>query len=607
MCGIYGAVGEGSLGLSSLRVLSRLAQDRGSDESGFLGCFSDGYQLKSSLRPSGRLVRDLQEAPRNFFMGHSRLVTNGSGDGQPIALPPVYVIHNGIVVNADSLWESLPCSPQTGIDSEVIAALVGAALNAGEDLATAADEVLARCAGTVNAAVAVPSLGKFCLITNNGSLYTGADPERSVTYFASEAHALKSIGCTALRQVQPSRIFDIPASEHVRISREHPPRRLDLLPSLGASQQEEALLEFPRPSLTRCAQCILPHTMPFIAFDNDGVCNYCRNYVARNRVKPLEDLLSLVAPYRRVVRPDVVVPFSGGRDSSFALHVAVRELDLTPVAYTYDWGMVTDLGRRNISRMCADLGVEHVIVAADIERKRENIRKNLLAWLKHPQLGMLSILTAGDKHFFKYVDTVKDRMGIDLQLWGINPLEVTHFKAGFLGIPPDFLESNVYASGWAKQLRYQYLRLGAMVQSPGYFNASLWDTLTGEYYRSIQTRQDSVHLFDYWRWDEKEVDSTLAQYDWETAPDTSTTWRIGDGTAAFYNYVYYTVAGFTEHDTFRSNQIREGQMTREEALSAVEEENRPRYPNLKWYLDAVGVDFSAAIGVVNAMPKLYEA
>lgn len=46
--------------------------------------------------------------------------------------------------------------------------------------------------------------------------------------------------------------------------------------------------------------------------------------------------------------------------------------------------------------------------------------------------------------------------------------------------------------------------------------------------------------------------------------DTNTTWRIGDGTAAFYNYVYYTVAGFTEHDTFRSNQIREGQMTREE-------------------------------------------
>jgi hypothetical protein len=65
------------------------------------------------------------------------------------------------------------------------------------------------------------------------------------------------------------------------------------------------------------------------------------------------------------------------------------------------------------------------------------------------------------------------------------------------------------------------------------------------------------------------------------------------------------VAGFTEHDTFRSNQIREGDLTREEALVLVEDENRPRYPNIKWYLDAVGIDFIEAIKVVNSMPRLY--
>ena len=62
----------------------------------------------------------------------------------------------------------------------------------------------------------------------------------------------------------------------------------------------------------------------------------------------------------------------------------------------------------------------------------------------------------------------------------------------------------------------------------------------------------------------------LSLYDWEYAPDTTTSWRVGDGTAAFYNYVNYIMAGFTEHDTFRSNQIREGQISRDEALSLVE-------------------------------------
>ena len=41
---------------------------------------------------------------------------------------------------------------------------------------------------------------------------------------------------------------------------------------------------------------------------------------------------------------------------------------MKPVTYTYDWGMVTDLGRRNISRMCAELGVENIIVADDITK-----------------------------------------------------------------------------------------------------------------------------------------------------------------------------------------------------------------------------------------------
>ncbi len=97
----------------------------------------------------------------------------------------------------------------------------------------------------------------------------------------------------------------------------------------------------------------------------------------------------------------------------------------------------------------------------------------------------------------------------------------------------------------------------------------------------------------------------INQYDWETAPDTNTTWRIGDGTAAFYNYIYYTVAGFTEHDTFRSNQIREGDLTRDQALALVEDENRPRYPNIKWYLDAIGMELDEVISVVNAIRPLY--
>ena len=291
--------------------------------------------------------------------------------------------------------------------------------------------------------------------------------------------------------------------------------------------------------------------MPFISFDNDGVCNYCHNYKIRNRPKPKDELMKILNPYRSNKGLDCIVPFSGGRDSCFGLHLVVNELKLRPVTYTYDWGMVTDLGRRNISRMCAKMGIENIIVAADISKKRKNIKMNLSAWLKYPHLGMIALLTAGDKHFFRYVETIKKQTGVNLNLWGVNPLEVTHFKTGFLGIPPDFEEKRVYSHGVLKQLRYHFKRFGVMTESPTYFNSSLWDTLSGEYYRSFTKKKDYFHIFDYWKWDENEVNKVLIDnYDWEIATDTKTTWRIGDGTAAFYNYIYYTVAGFTEHDTF---------------------------------------------------------
>ena len=146
-----------------------------------------------------------------------------------------------------------------------------------------------------------------------------------------------------------------------------------------------------------------------------------------------------------------------------------------------------------------------------------------------------------------------------------------------------------------------------MINNPPYFNSSLFDTLSGEYYRSFTKKSDYYHLYDYWKWDEDIINNTLInKYDWELAPDTSTTWRIGDGTAAFYNYIYYKVAGFTEHDTFRSNQIREGDITREEALRLVENENLPRYPNIKWYLDAINLDFEEVIMTINNIQPMYD-
>lgn len=604
MCGIFGIVSLDTRVPVDLATLAHHAEQRGRDSSGLVVARSEGYDVQRADFEIKKLLKKVRIGETCLAMGHSRLITNGLSDNQPVVRDGIIVIHNGIIVNYDDIWPTLTRKRELEVDSEVITAIAADHLDAGGAVEEISKVVLDKCKGTISCALAVPRLGKLLLFSNNGSLYTGNKDGK--VHFASESYALNQIGCSDAHQVFETVTLDIPPHDNIKVS-DRKSRVKNLIPELVLNSTEEALLVYPQPDIRRCTKCILPETMPFIRFDDDGVCNYCHNYKLRNVPKPKEELFKLVEPYRREHGPDCIVPFSGGRDSCYGLHLIVEELKMKPITYTYDWGMVTDLGRRNISRMCAELGVENIIVADDITKKRANIARNLKAWLKSPHLGMVSILTAGDKHFFRHVETIKKQTGININLWGTSPLEVTHFKAGFLGIPPDFEEDKVYSSGARKQLRYQKLRFQAMTKSPGYFNSSLWDTLSGEYYRSFLKKSNYFHIFDYWTWDEKLVDQTLAMYDWEKAPDTSTTWRIGDGTAALYNYIYYTVAGFTEHDTFRSNQIREGQISREEALVRVKDENQPRYPNIKWYLDAIGIDFESTIKTINAIPRLYEA
>lgn len=605
MCGIFGGLSLGNVPIfEEVKTLAKLAEQRGRDSSGLVIVRKNICSVVKADLPVSKLLSKVDILEAEFVAGHSRLVTNGVVDNQPVLRDDMITLHNGIVCNVDELWSKRKATRQYTIDSEIIPAIVMEERDKDCSLDEVADHLFAECEGVVSAAIYIPKEGLLWLFSNNGSLYAGE--KEGCFFFSSESYPLTSIGCKKITQIKKVLEIKVPVCEGKVSQREVASKhRPNLLPQVLPSVAEEKMLEYPTPDLKRCTKCILPETMPYIRFDNEGVCNYCENYTTRNHPKPAEMLLDLVEPYRGKGKPDCIVPFSGGRDSCHSLHLIVKELGMNPIAYTYDWGMVTDLGRRNISRMCAAMGVENIIIAPDIELKRRNIHKNLAAWLKKPHLGMISLLTAGDKHFFRHVETVKKQTGVSLNLWGINPLEVTHFKTGFLGIPPSFVGKSVYKHGVLGQVNYHSKRLGQMIRNPSYFNSSLGDTLSGEYWRSIHKKTDYFHVYDFYEWNEQVVDDVLAEYQWEWAKDTKTSWRIGDATAALYNYIYYTVAGFTEHDTFRSNQIREGAISRDEALQLVREENQPRYEGIKWYLQAVGIDYEDAIKIINQIPRLY--
>jgi glucosamine--fructose-6-phosphate aminotransferase (isomerizing) len=183
-------------------------------------------------------------------------------------------------------------------------------------------------------------------------------------------------------------------------------------------------------------------------------------------------------------------------------------------------------------------------------------------------------------------------------------LERAHFKSGFMGVNEG--HNRVFNIGlWKKLVLLSYYGK-EYLRNPRYVNSSLFDTVAA-FYSSYFLDHSQIQIFEFAEWNEDSLVAVLrTEYDWELAPDTTSTWRIGDGTAAFYNYIYWTVAGFTENDALRSNQIREGVLDRDTALALVDKENEPRWESMRWYASTIGFSLNDALQVINSMPRLYQ-
>ena len=40
-------------------------------------------------------------------------------------------------------------------------------------------------------------------------------------------------------------------------------------------------------------------------------------------------------------------------------------------------------------------------------------------------------------------------------------------------------------------------------------------------------------------------------------------------------------------------------------MNLIEKENMPRFPNIKWYLDAIGMDYIEVIKVINEIKPIF--
>lgn len=124
---------------------------------------------------------------------------------------------------------------------------------------------------------------------------------------------------------------------------------------------------------SQCRRCVMDTTARNITFDEEGVCNFCSEFIDRHqnvihqtpeqKREKLNQLIEKIKKQGNGKPYDCIIGVSGGVDSSWVLVRAV-ELGLRPLAVHMDNGWNSELAQNNISNLVNKLGVDlytHVI------------------------------------------------------------------------------------------------------------------------------------------------------------------------------------------------------------------------------------------------------
>lgn len=116
-----------------------------------------------------------------------------------------------------------------------------------------------------------------------------------------------------------------------------------------------------------CTNCVMDTTDTRIVFDNNSVCDHCRNFydniapywhTNEDGKRELENIVAKIKEEGKNQEFDCILGLSGGVDSSYMLHIAVKEFGLRPLVFHVDGGWNSELAVHNIQVLIDKLALD---------------------------------------------------------------------------------------------------------------------------------------------------------------------------------------------------------------------------------------------------------
>lgn len=336
-----------------------------------------------------------------------------------------------------------------------------------------------------------------------------------------------------------------------------------------------------------------------ISFGKDGLCEACRYQEIKASKISWADretkLLTLLDRYRRNDgRYDVIVPGSGGKDSSFTAHILKYKYGMNPLTVTWSPHKYTEIGWKNFENWLHIGGFDNVLFTPNGKVHRYLTKKAFLNMLHPFQPFIVGQKIIGPALGIKY--------GVELVMYGENQAEYGNKIDENLD---SAMDTSFFSFSNRENIRLGGLSIDEILKETDFQLVDLAPYIAPTE-REIRDGGINVQYLGYYlKWDPQECyyyaveNCGFQANDHRTEGSYSKYSSIDDQIDPFHYYTTLVKFGIGRATYDASQEIRNGKITREEGVNLVHKydaEFPGRYfRNFLDYMNISDVTFNSAV------------
>jgi predicted PP-loop superfamily ATPase len=309
-----------------------------------------------------------------------------------------------------------------------------------------------------------------------------------------------------------------------------------------------------------CSRCVLPETFPGINFDQQGVCNFCREF--KGGVHLESEKKEYLAKFQEIIKRikgkggyDCTLSYSGGKDSTYTLYLLKEVFKLKVLAITFDNGFISGKTYENIRTVTENLGMDSIIFKADFRLLKKIFAAGVEKTMYSAKaLERASTICTSCIGFIKFtVLKIALEKTIPIMAWGWSPGQAS-VRSSIMKMNPALFK--------ATQEMYRkpmYEIAGEGVNR--YF-------LSNEHFKNPEAFPYNVNLLAFMEYDEQKIIKKIWEFGW-VAPK-----GLGSNTTncmlnSFANEVHIRKHRFHPYVFEIAGMVRYGVMPRDEGMNKI--------------------------------------